>query len=253
MVPYVPSEKTDGESNDRRVIGYAIDPKTKERIDGALEPLAQQVASAITNNFSLCGVYVNVFTSVVGKLDKLLSGKYDLVSGGKEFEFAKAIYNMGDKYGYEGAFLGELNYGFTMFIQRVPEIKVERGDWNEELRYWLYAVTAESLLIASQRTLHLGIGVGGVFDDILREYKDKVNAAYEVEQIVKSGHCYFTPYYKRPVELIDEAGNHIGFMDVMLKRSDETVYEDVLKGQLILKGTKPIDLKKLKKRGIRNK
>ncbi len=44
-MPYVPSEKTDGKSDDRIVI------------DTALNPLVESVAEEITNNFSLQKIY----------------------------------------------------------------------------------------------------------------------------------------------------------------------------------------------------
>tara|TARA_B100001971_G_C17988465_1_gene431063 strand:- start:419 stop:589 length:171 start_codon:yes stop_codon:yes gene_type:complete len=45
---------------------------------------------------------------------------------------------------------------------------------------------------------------------------------------MKSGDCYGGPYYTRLVEVVDENGNHIGHQEIILKRSKETVGQDVL-------------------------
>lgn len=85
----------------------------------------------------------------------------------------RRYYDVSAKYGYEGAYLGECNYVWTRFIQRVPQIKVARGEWKEsdELRYWLYACTVEALTCAAAQTQAWDIGLGGVFEDIKDEYK----------------------------------------------------------------------------------
>jgi hypothetical protein len=221
-MPYVPSKKTDGKSTDREILDKAVDV------------LARKTAEKITNNLSLLREYKQVFCRVARKLHRLLSvGKESPAS--PESELAQAIYEVGEKYGYEGAFLGELNYSFTRFIQRVPQIMVENGVWKEELRYWLYAATVEALTYAQDETKTLGIGISGVFEDIKDEYKWRVNRSYEAAQIIKSGDCYDTPYYGRLVEVVDEDGNLVGHMEVWLKRSPETVGLDLLKGQIVLK------------------
>lgn len=224
-MPYVPSKKTDGKSTDREVI------------DAALESLVQNVAAEITNNFSLRKIYERVFIEIASHLKNILECPGLIKSGytGPTWNLARAIYETGDKYGYEGAYLGEFNYAFTMFIQLVPKAKVERGDWKDELRYWLYAETVTALRHAENQTEHLDIGVDGVFRDIKDEYKWEVNRAYEIPQAIKSGHCYFTPYYNRVVEVVDETGKHIGHIEVMLKRSDDTLSKDMLDFQLVLR------------------
>lgn len=221
-MPYVPSKKTDGKSTNRKVI------------DAALMPLVQSVAAEITNNFSLRKIYERVFIQTATNLQDMLKST-NLIGQGLTWDLAKAIYVTGAKYRYEGAYLGEFNYAFTMFIQLVPKAKVERGDWKDELCYWLYAETVTALRHAENQTEHLNIGVDGVFRDIKDEYKWEVNRSYEIAQILKSGHCYFTPYYNRVVEVIDEGSNHVGHMEVMLKRSDDTLSKDILDFQLVLK------------------
>lgn len=226
-MPYVPSEKTVPPAEDRKII------------DEALMPLATSVAVKITNNFSLRKIYGRVFVGVSAHLKDILRDPNDnrIWSGSfLENGLARAIYEAGAKYGYEGAYLGEFNYAFTRFIQLVPQIKVQRGDWQEkdELRYWLYAETVSALRFAENHTEHFDIGVDGVFRDIKDEYKWEVNRSYEIAQIIKNGHCYSSPRYCRPVEIVDDDGKHIGYIEVHLKRSEETLHKDVLDGKFVL-------------------
>lgn len=221
-MPYVPSEKTVPPAEDRKII------------DAALAPLVQSVAAKITNNFSLRKIYESVFIETASYLSVMLKS-HSVVDKGLRWNLARAIYETGEKYGYEGAYLGEFNYAFTRFIQLVPQEKVKRGDWKDELRYWLYAETVTALRHAENQTEHLDIGVDGVFRDIKDEYKWEVNRSYEIAQILKSGHCYFTPYYNRVVEVVDDGGNLVGHIEVMLKRSETTLNIDKLPLQLVLK------------------
>ncbi|MFY9457413.1 MAG: hypothetical protein WAP23_00550, partial [Candidatus Spechtbacterales bacterium] len=101
-MPYVPSKKTDEKSTDREVL------------DAVVERLASDVVARISNNLSLVAVYKSVFIGVAKSLHSLVSG----IITKNEVELAQAIYDVGAKYGYEGAYLGELNYSFTRFIQR---------------------------------------------------------------------------------------------------------------------------------------
>lgn len=226
-MPYVPSKKTDGKSTDRDVL------------DAAVEVLAKESAGKITTNLSLINVYESAFSNIAQGLRRLVDGHYP---GGQHSKFntccnitACHIYEVGKRYGYEGAYLGELNYAITRFIQRVPQIAVERGVWKDELRYWVYAATVEALTYAAYETLEFGIGVSGVFEDIKDEYKRRVNHAYEAAQILKSGDCYDTPYYTRLVEVVDEDGNLVGHQEIMLKRSEATLKQDLLDGQFVLR------------------
>lgn len=130
---------------------------------------------------------------------------------------ATAIAEVAKAYGYEAAFAGELNFFLTRLLQHLPRELVRCGTTKEELRYWIQPL------------------MYGVLFDVALEHKRRVNVAYEAAQIVKSGDCYDTPYYTRLVEVVDERGNVIGHQEIMLKRSLDTVNEDVLKGQLVLK------------------
>ena len=219
-MPYVPSKKTDEKSTDREVL------------DAALETLAHKVADQITDNLSVLKVYRRVFITVARALHNLLLGKK--IGNGPEAGLAEAIYKTGAVYDYEGAYLGEFNYAFTRFIQRVPGIMVEKGQWSQELRYWLYARTVSALIYASRHTEDLDTGVDGVFEDIKDEYKRRVNTAYEAEQILKSGDCYDTPYYTKLVAVVDKNGKLIGYQEIMLKRDASTLDKDVLDGHFIL-------------------
>lgn len=230
-MPYVPSRKTDGQSNDREVI------------DAAVENLAQEVAEEITDNVSLRNKYQATFLRVSNALSHLLGGEprwlnqYDVWGNptDAEFKLAQAIFEVGAKYNYGGAYLGEFNYAWTKFIQQVPKIKVRGGSWQEEFRYWVYAETVSALIFASNRTICLDIGVDGVFEDIKDEYKRRVNTAYEAAQILKSGDCYSGPYYTRLIEVVDEEGRHVGHQEVMLKRGPETAHSDILNYKIVVK------------------
>ena len=129
----------------------------------------------------------------------------------------EAIGEVSMRHKYDGAFAGELNYSLTRMLQEIPRELVRRGQFSEEIRYWV------------QPLLY------GVLLDVALEHKFRVNQAYEAAQIVKSGDCYDTPYYSRLVEVVDEAGNNIGHQHIMLKRSDETLGIDVLPQKLVVK------------------
>lgn len=227
-MPYIPSRKTNGKSTDREVL------------DAAVNVLAEELASKVTNNLHLIKVYESIFYNISWALQRLFIGKQDMASGTTRFitccnVVALHIYEIGKRYDYEGAFLGELNYAVTRLIQRVPQIMVEKGVWKDELRYWLYAATVEALTYTAYRAGDSGMGISGVFEDIKDEYKRRVNVSYEAWQILKSGDCYDTPYYTRLVKVVDEDGNLIGYQEVMLKRSEATLRQDVLEGQLVLR------------------
>jgi hypothetical protein len=123
---------------------------------------------------------------------------------------AKAIAKVSARHGYEAAFAGELNYSLTRLIQEIPRELIAAGQIKEELRYWL------------QPLLY------GVLLDVALEHKRRVNVAYEAEQIIKSGDCYDTPYYSRLVEVIDGMNNHVGWQEILLKRSEQTIGVDQL-------------------------
>ena len=229
-MPYVPSKKTNPPAQDREIL------------DPFIDALAEDLARKITDNKTLSKTYTESFYKIGVLLrDILLSGK-ETSGSSRERALAEAIYDVSQKYGYWGAHLGELNYSITRLIQRVPQIKVARGEWKDtdELRYWLYASTVSALTRASRRaeilsTEILGIDIDGVFEDIKDEYKWKVNRPYEIAQVLKSGDAYDTPFYMKVIELVDEDGNVVGHQEVALKRSSETTDLDLLPWQIVVR------------------
>jgi len=161
------SKETDGKLTDREVI------------DAALLPLVKSVAAEITNNFSLRPIYKRIFIQTASVLFNLLnSWKYEEIIEKFSFEpamieLARAIYEIGEKHGYEGAYLGEFKYAISQFIRMVPQEKVKRGDWEPKSKsdYWLYVETIVALIHASRLTEDLGIGVDGVFINTKDDYK----------------------------------------------------------------------------------
>jgi hypothetical protein len=126
------------------------------------------------------------------------------------------IAHVAKKYKYDGAFAGELNYALTRLLQEIPRSLIKSGQIKEEIRYWIQPL------------------MYGVLNDVALEHKRRVNVSYEAAQIVKSGDCYDTPYYTRLIEVVDNNGKHIGYQEVMVKRSDETLTKDVI-GKTITK------------------
>jgi hypothetical protein len=131
-------------------------------------------------------------------------------------QLADGIATVAAKYGYDGAFLGELNYALTRLIQHLPRSLQEKQGFKDEIRYWIYA------------------GIVGVLVDVKDEYKRRVNPAYEDAQIEKSGDCYDTPYYDRLIDVVDAAGKKYGTMSVRMKRSPETLHIDKLPVKIVV-------------------
>lgn len=214
-MPYIPSLKTDGKSNDRILI------------DKVVEILAQDLALQIVENSDVKQIYTRSFLNIANMISKQISF-YD---SSNEAEFVDIILKVGEKYEYEGAFLGELNYGITRLIQRVPQILAEQNKCGltkgKELRYWLYAMTVSALITtANEISQYDTIGISGVFEDIKDEYKVRVNKSYEIAQILKSGDCYDTPYFNKVVEIIDEVGNIVGYTYIELINDGKNVKLD---------------------------
>ena len=205
-------------------------------IDVAVEKLANQVADCIKGNETLLDAYYSAFRYTAESLLWLLTRPRSTVNQETPHGYlAVAIRDAGATHGYEGAFLGELNYAITRLIQRVPQIKVARNEWQDtdELRYWLYARTVEALTKTAAHAQEWNTGISGVFEDIKDEYKWRVNRPYETAQIRKSGDCCDAPYYNKPAEVVDEDGNHIGHVYVDLQRSKDTLGIDLLEYQFV--------------------
>lgn len=220
-MPYVPSKKTDGKSDDR------------ERIDMVVKRLATKIAKQVKTNSDVPELLLNNFKCIGNILIELDIRNGLHISASKEaYNVASTIFEVGGKYKYDGAFLGELNYAMTILIQEVPKELVRMGKASSELRYWLYAKTTSALIKAvhffNESEDDVPVGIAGVFEDIKDEYKVRVNPAYEIAQIIKSGDCYTTPYFTKPIEVVDNTGKLVGHVYVNVERNDENVKEDVL-------------------------
>jgi hypothetical protein len=222
-MPYVPSKKTDGKSTDREII------------DGAVEVYSSYLVSKINTNYDVVTTLTESFNRVGELASNLFKG--NLTS---EENFIKTILEVGEKYGYQGAFLGELNYAITRTIQRVPQLLAEQNKCGltkgKELRYWLYAMIVSALITSANKlSQEFNRGVCGVFEDIKDEYKVRVNKSYEIEQILKSGDCYDTPYFNKVVEIIDEDGKNVGYTYIELKNDGKNVLLDKMPYKLVVK------------------
>lgn len=225
-MPYVPSKKTDGKSDDRI------------RIDAKVVEVSKKIAEKIKTNRDILLVYLEEFIKIgveLIQLEKIPILEYP--SNDKDKTLAEVIYDVGKKYNYEGAFLGELNYAITRLIQEVPKRLVEQDKQAKELRYFIYAYTVEALTRANYYFNRLPdmYGIGGVFEDIKDEYKVRVNKSYEIEQILKSGDCYDTPYFNKIVEVINEEGKVVGHTYIELINDGKNVKLDKMPYKLIVR------------------
>ncbi len=221
-MPYVPSKKTDGKSQDR------------ELIDIAVEPLAVSICERVIaspQNVIIFDLYRQSFLTIARTLYLLQQGAktFDIGLTGK---LAEVIFQVAEKYKYDGAWFGELNYAITRLIQVVPNKLVEAGHWKSALRYWSYAGAVGILKKTSDYFSTGGgsdygdnwvtDGLVGVFIDIKDEYKRRVNTSYEAQQIIKSGDCYDAPYFTRLIAVIDkETKKIVGYQEVMIKKEDD--------------------------------
>ncbi len=123
-----------------------------------------------------------------------------------------------------GAQLSYFEYSITRLIQIVPHIMVVNLEWQAEFRYFLYALTAgalqQSALDISAKKAPAGSqwivdGLVGALFNVKDEYKRRVNTAYEVIQIKKSGDCYDVPFRTDIIEAKDNSGNK-GYQEIMM-------------------------------------
>ena len=222
-MPYVGSEKTVPPAEDRKILNPLV------------EAVAEKAAEVIKVNGDLIPVYREIFIHIGQDLEGLVQ-EYNVPHPlGPECQLASAIYGLRKKYDYDGAEDGELNYPITRFIQRVPQIKVKRGDWptKNELRYWSYVRAGHALIAAALHFEDSKLGLMGVYIDVKDEYKWRVNRAYEAAQIIKSGDCYDTPYYTKLMAIRDAKGKVICHIDGYFERSEETVDKDVVDWELV--------------------
>lgn len=225
-MPYVPSEKTVPPAEDRKILNPLV------------EAVAQKAADAIRVNGDLIPVYRKMFKHIGADLEVLVregGGIPHPLADYQECQLAITIYELRKKYDYDGAEGGELNYSITRFIQRVPQIKVKRGEWpaKNELRYWSYGRACHALIAAALHFQDSDLGLMGIYIDIKDEYKWRVNRPYEAAQIIKSGDCYDTPYYTKLLALRDAKGRVICYIDGYFERSEETLGKDVVDWELV--------------------
>lgn len=221
-MPYVPSEKTDGKSQDRNLI------------DVKVEALANAMSEKIVSNMDVCQMYMYVFRCMKNMNYDTIMVKANTVRA-YAIALMDTVKTVGAGYGYEGAYLGELNYAITRLIQRVPALLAKNNKCGlvvgKELRYWLYAITVDALISAAQGEGEPG--VNGVFEDIKDEYKVRVNKSYEIAQILKSGDCYDTPYFNKVVEVVDENGKVLGHTYIELTNDGKNVLLDKMPYKLL--------------------
>ena len=225
-MPYVPSEKTPLSGNIKKY-------EDRIKIEEAVYVLSKKIAQDITTNDTLIDVYINVFSILAEDLNRL-NTQQKINNNGDITKLSQIIFNVAKKYEYDGAFLGELNYAVTRLILLVPKIKVQNREWKSALRYWYYARTVEALIYVSNKSLVYKQGIAGVFEDIKDEYKWRVNRAYEIYQIKKSGDCYHdAPYHSQPVKVVNKQGKIIGYMEVHM--SKELYNGHDISGEIVIK------------------
>jgi hypothetical protein len=200
-----------------------IPPNNRPPIDEAVDQLAKEIADAMQagKETSELGSRLRAaFMAVARYIRESETGKSPAV-GGKAQELARRILDIAASYGIKGGWTGELNYAVTRLLQAVPYQLYKKGEWQEPLRYWIYAETVGALtrtawdLHAECADDYIGNGLCGVFIDIKDEYKRRVNTAYEAAQILKSGDCYDRTTFR--TQLVPVSINGVdGYQEVML-------------------------------------
>lgn len=225
-MPYVPSEKTDGKSQDRNLI------------DVDVEALAEFIAVSSKTGITALEHLHDTLRQACCVIRACEDGYGISIMHPAQY-LGRTIYNVAKTYNYQGAWLGELNYAVTRLIQVLPQKLVNKGIMKSELRYWWYAEVVGYLGALTfhyqsiSNTNWIDQGFAGVFEDIKDEYKWRVNRSYEAAQIIRSGDCYDTPFYTKLVEVVDHNGEHVGYTDIYLKRSEKTLNKDIV-GKMII-------------------
>lgn len=179
----------------------------RPEIDPYVEHLAEEVVDELGGRtLELGELYLKKLMEVCNTLYMLVTlGGAPSKSVGERL--AARIVEVSKKHAENGnwreGLLGNLNYAFTRLIQVVPRKLVERGLWKQQMRYWVYAVTAGALEACAQKLFsepldYFKVALIGVVNDVKDEYKRRVNAAYEDEQIRKNGDVYEGPYRTSP-------------------------------------------------------
>lgn len=192
-------------------------------IDRKVEELASEIVASLrggeNKDTQVSVLYRASFIAVAKALLQIERGKTPKPSG-RAGDLAVEVFGVGEK-DERGAWLGRMNYALTRLIQRVPEKMVDEGAWKDEFRYWLYAMTVGALE-RSAIEIHSvegkdwpEDGLVGVLVDVKDEYKRRVNSAYEMVQIRRSGDCYTTRYRTELAEFRDRSGKVSGYVEVM--------------------------------------
>lgn len=179
----------------------------RPEIDPYVDYLAEEVVDEVGGKtLELGEVYYRKFFEVCNTLYLLVTlGGAPIRSSAERL--AERLLEVSKRHAEDGhwreGLLGNLNYAFTRLIQVVPRKLVERGLWKQAMRYWVYAVTAGALEACAHRLQtepvdHLKVALIGVVNDVKDEYKRRVNAAYEDEQMRKNGDVYEGPYRTLP-------------------------------------------------------
>jgi hypothetical protein len=202
-------------------ISAAERPALDEKVEALADELSGNLARRENKETEISAIYKETFIALGRALLDLERGK-SVRAPGHAKNLAVEIFGQSAKTSANrGAWLGRLNYSVTRLIQEVPAKMVEKGVWNEEFRYWLYAVTVGALARAAMEINGSEgdgwpiDGVVGVLIDIKDEYKRRVNSAYEMVQIKKAGDCYTTPYRTELGEVRDSSGKVAGYTEVM--------------------------------------
>jgi len=197
-------------------------PAIDKKVQALGEQITELLSEGANKDTEISVHYRRTFVAVAKALLQLEKGRPVRDSSGGAGGLALEIYGDATKASRDrGAWLGRFNYALTRLIQVVPQKMVEKGVWNEEFRYWLYAQTAGALERAAMEIHDLGIdewqsdGLVGVLHDVKDEYKRRVNAAYEAVQIRKAGDCYTTPYRTELKDVKDAGGRVVGYEEVM--------------------------------------
>jgi hypothetical protein len=167
--------------------------------------VASEIASdcaKLHKPYEIGGLYLSKFVEIASSILDIEAGKEARVSNGSIGSLAREIIETGSEDG--GFWAGDLNYSLTRMIQLVPKKLAEKGKWEREFRYWTYAVTAGALERAAfeinarsredERSEWILTALVGTLIDVKDEYKRRVNAAYEEEQIKLNGDCYEVNY-----------------------------------------------------------
>lgn len=196
-MPYIPSEQ-------------------RPPIDQAVEKLADIIVARKPSNFGLLKLYNQCFEIISRRLHNSIANRTNFFSSSDPLVIACSNLEASIRGipTFEGEFLGRLNYAITRLIQRVPQLMLSSGQWEQEIRYWVYAITVQALIgTAAQCAMSPG-GIGAVFEDVKDEYKWRFNRGYEQFQLLLNGDCYNTPFKSKMIKVIDDSGCVVGFTEV---------------------------------------